>query len=93
MPKTIYDCYRLNGNRAGFWVRRNIWDKDNLFFVKRIGQQITGPLATSSPHHCKPAVWGDLYRHEKILARNSRLEFPETFSWLYLGHEKGTENP
>ena len=93
MPKTIYDCYKLNGNRAGFWVRRNIWDKDSSFFVKRIGQQISGCLVTSSSHHSNPAVWGDLYQRERILARNSRLEFPETFSWLYLGPEKATESP
>jgi hypothetical protein len=26
-----------------------------------------------------------------VLSRNARLEFAETYSWLYLGAEKGME--
>lgn len=91
MAKTIYDCYRVNGNKAGFWVRRNVWDKDGSFFVKRIGQQIRGPLPSNGPHRSDMAVWGDFYRGDTIMSRNSRLDYADTFSWLYLGAEKALE--
>jgi len=37
------------------------------------------------------AVWGDFYLGDIIAGRNSRLEYADTFSWLYLGPEKGME--
>ena len=91
MAKTIYECYRLNGNKAGFWVRRNVWDTDNTFFVKRIGQQTRGRLTVNSEQYRNLAVWGDAYQCDIILKRNARLEYADTLSWLYLGSEKGRE--
>ena len=91
MAKTIYDCYRVNGNKAGFWVRRNVWDKDSSFFVKRIGQQIRGPLPLNSLYHHNMGVWGDFYQGDMITSRNSRLDYADTYSWLYLGAEKAIE--
>jgi hypothetical protein len=89
MAKTIYECYRVNGNKAGFWVRRNIWDRDNTFFVKRIGLQTRGRLPANGRQRL--AVWGDAYQGDLILKRNARLEYADTLSWLYLGSEKGME--
>ena len=89
MAKTIYACYRANGNKAGFWVRRNVWDRDSSFFVKRIGQQTYGRLAVNSAQRCSLAVWGDAYQGDIILKRNARLEYADSFSWYYLGSEKG----
>jgi len=91
MAKTIYECYRVNGNKAGFWVRRNVWEKDSSFFVKRIGQQTRGLLPLNGPYHRDMVVWGDFYRGDIITSRNSRLEYADTFSWLYLGAEKAME--
>ncbi len=91
MAKTIYDCYRINGYRAGFWVRRITWGRESSFFVKRIGQQTSGHLPDNKHHRCDLAVWGDFYREDVIRQRNSRLEHAETFSWMYLGPEKRME--
>ena len=91
MAKTIYECYRINGNKAGFWVRRNIWDRETSFFVKRVGQQTRGRLPMNGSQRCHLVVWGDSYRGDTIASRNGRLEFADTFSWLYLGSEKGME--
>ena len=91
MAKTIYECYRVNGNKAGFWVRRNVWEKDSSFFVKRIGQQIRGPLPVNGCHRGDLSVWGDFYQGDMITGRNSRLDYADTFSWLYLGAEKAME--
>ncbi len=91
MAKTIYDCYRINGHRAGFWVRRTVWDRESSFFVKRIGQQARGRLPSDGSHRCSLAVWGDFYQGDSIASRNSRLDYADTFSWLYLGPEKGME--
>ena len=91
MAKTIYECYRDNGNKAGFWVRRNVWEKTSSFFVKRIGQQTRGPLPLNGPYHRDMAVWGDFYQGDMITSRNSRLEYAATLSWLYLGAEKAME--
>ncbi len=88
MAKTIYECYKMNGNKAGFWVRRHTWDEENSFFVKRIGQQTSGQLALDGPFRYNLPVWGDLYRGDTIVNRNARLEFPATYSWSYLGSEK-----
>ena len=90
MAKTVYDCYRINGYKAGFWVRRVMWDRESSFFVKRIGQQTRGRLPQNGSR-CDLAVWGDLYESDMITSRNSRLEYADTFSWLYLGPEKGME--
>ena len=91
MAKTVYECYRTNGNKAGFWVRRNVWDRDNTFFVKRIGQQTRGSLPANSAQCRSLAVLGDAYQGDIVLKRNARLEYAATFSWLYLGSEKGME--
>ena len=91
MANTIYDCYRMNGNRTGFWVRRNVWDRKSSFFVKRIGQQVRGRLPVTGLHPCNLPVWGDSYQGDMIQSRNARLEYAHTYSWLYLGPEKGTE--
>ena len=91
MAKTIYECYRINGNKTGFWVRRNTWERDISFFVKRIGQQTRGRLLTSGSHRCDLAVWGDFYQGDMVKSRNGRLEYAGAFSWLYLGTEKGME--
>ena len=91
MANTIYDCYRMNGNRAGFWVRRNVWDRRSSFFVKRIGQQTHGKLPVNASHRCNLPVWGDSYQDDRIQNRNARLEHANTYSWLYLGPEKGAE--
>ncbi len=91
MATTIYDCYRMNGYKAGFWVRRNVWDKEYAFFVKRIGQQTRGRLPENSAQRFSLAVWGDAYGGDTILKRNARLEYANTVSWVYLGSEKGIE--
>ncbi len=90
MAKSIYDCYRINGYKTGFWVRRITWDQENTFFVKRIGQQTRGRLPQNASKS-ELTVWGDLYLWDMITSRNFRLEFADTFSWIYLGHEKGME--
>ncbi len=92
MAKTIYDCYRINGYRAGFWVRRNTWDRESSFFVKRIGLQTCGRLPQNRPPTSDLTVWGDLYLEDSIKTRNCRLEYAETFSWMYLGPEKGMDS-
>ena len=88
MGKTVYECYRLNGNRTGFWVTRETWDKKSAFFVKRIGQQTSGRLAVAGPYHSSLWVWGDSYEGERVVDRNSRLQHAGTFSWHYLGTER-----
>jgi len=90
VAKTIYDCYRINGYKTGFWVRRIMWDRESAFFVKRIGQQTRGRLPQNGSW-CDLTVWGDFYDSDIITSRNSRLEHAHTFSWLYLGPEKGME--
>ncbi len=89
MARTIYDCYRINGYRSGFWVRRNSWEPESSFFVKRIGQQTSGRLPQHGALRSDLIVRGDFYLNDVITTRNSRLDYADTFSWSYLGPEKG----
>lgn len=59
--QNIYQMYAANGNRCGFWVRRNSWS-NNVAQVTSIAGQTEGPLTGKAPYYNNPKVFGNVYR-------------------------------
>ncbi len=58
--KNIYEMYVQNGNRCGFWVRRNSWSY-NIAQITSIGGNQDGPLDGVAPYFKNQKVRGDVY--------------------------------
>ena len=56
----IYEMYVQEGNRCGFWVRRNSWT-NNIARVTSIAGKFGGELARKPPYFGNPKVRGDIY--------------------------------
>src|SRR5690348_10054330 len=59
----IYLMYVQNGNRCGFWVKRNSWSA-NIARVTSIGGKADGPLEGNPPYFTNPKVRADVYMEE-----------------------------
>ena len=55
----VYEMYAANGNRAGFYVRRNSWAPHNVARVLSIDGKESGPLPGKPPYHGNPVVIAD----------------------------------
>jgi hypothetical protein len=56
----IYLMYVRNGNRCGFWVKRNSWLR-NIARVTNIAGKWEGLLEGNPPYFTNPKVRGDIY--------------------------------
>lgn len=56
----IYQMYTLNGDKCGFWVRRNSWGR-HIARITRIANQFEGALEGKPPYFDNPKVKGDMY--------------------------------
>lgn len=76
MAKNIYQMYVENGNRAGFWVKRNSW-RWKTALVTSIGGQSEGELEGCPPY----------YKNQKVRARmggvgqETELTSPGTYGY------------
>lgn len=59
----IYLMYIQNGNKCGFWIRRNSW-AINIARVTSIAGQFEGPLEGDRPYFKNQKVRGDVYHAE-----------------------------
>jgi len=53
--KNIYQMYMANGNRAGFWVKRNSWSWQTAL-ITSIAGKAEGELEGSPPYYGNPKV-------------------------------------
>jgi hypothetical protein len=56
----IYQMYVQNGNRCGFWVKRDSWAA-NIARITSIAGKFEGPLDGEAPYFKNPKVRGDVY--------------------------------
>ena len=56
----IYQMYKHNDNKVGFWVRRRTWGK-TIAQVKFVGNKTSGKLKGRAPYHNNPEVLCELY--------------------------------
>ena len=59
MAENIYQMYVANGNKAGFWVKRNSWSWQTAQ-ITSIGGQTEGPLEGLPPYFNSPKVKGKM---------------------------------
>lgn len=57
MAMNIYQMYVANGNRAGFWVRRNSWSWQSALIIS-VGGMTEGELSGPPPYFNNPPVVG-----------------------------------
>ena len=58
--QNIFEMYVANGNKAGFWIKRNSWSA-NIARVTSIANQAEGPLEGNPPYFKSQKVKGDVY--------------------------------
>lgn len=59
MSENIYQMYVANGNKAGFWVRRNSWSRQTAL-ITSVGGKSEGPLEGAPPYFNNPKVKGQM---------------------------------
>jgi hypothetical protein len=57
----IYEMYGANGDRAGFYVRRDSWGPDSVARVNTIDDLYSGPLPGPPPYHGNLVVQATFY--------------------------------
>lgn len=56
----IYDMYKENGNKVGFWIQRDTWG-NHIAQVVSIDLNLDGSLPGVSPYHNNTFVLVDIY--------------------------------
>lgn len=51
----VYEMYQANGNKAGFWIRRDNWGRI-VAKVLKVGGKERGALPGKAPYFGNPAV-------------------------------------
>lgn len=57
MAENIYQMYVANGNKAGFWVKRNSWSWQTAL-ITSVGGQVEGELEGPPPYFKNQKVKG-----------------------------------
>jgi hypothetical protein len=83
MTRNIYQLYVANGNRAGFYVRRNSWAV-TYAQVMTIGGREAGPLSGQPPYYGNPPVTMDIYNiHGTVRAVAQQLSSPGGYGYSF----------
>lgn len=76
----IYQMYLKNGNKAGFWVRRNSWGQRSALITKVDGKS-QGELIGKEPYFDNPKVLGKMGG----LGREVEITCAGTYGYELLG--------
>lgn len=78
--------YRLNGWRAGLWVRRNSWG-NTVALITSVGGQVDGKLDGRDPYYGDPEVLADVYdvRTGALLEQQASLPCVGSWQWAWIG--------
>jgi hypothetical protein len=77
----VYEMYVENGNKAGFWVRRNSWGPSSFAQVTRIAGNEKGAINGNPPYFNNQAVICDFYMNGRLHTKDMSLSCPGTFSY------------
>lgn len=80
MRKNVFQLYEENGNRAGFWIRRDWWHRCYAF-VHSIGGITSGPLPGSPPYYGNPKVLVSIVGSKCVRSGNYYLPCPGSYQW------------
>lgn len=83
MGINLYQMYEENGNKAGFWVRRNTWGNFCARVIS-IGEQKEGKLPGRAPYHGNPPVAAEFFNlHDGSPARwdDTHIRCPGTYTY------------
>jgi hypothetical protein len=79
--QNIYQMYEANGNKAGFFVRRNSWGCIYAQ-VTTIAGQTEGLLLGKPPYYGNPPVTMDVFNNDgSIQSTNQQLSCPGTYAY------------
>lgn len=78
----VFQMYVENGNRAGFWIRRNSWGNTAAFVLSVQGKR-EGDLEGVPPYYGDPLVVADVYDlHRPLLKElHSVVRCPGTYTY------------
>ena len=77
----IYQMYVANGEKTGFFVRRDSWGSVYAR-IRTIGGQEEGPLAGEPPYHGNPEVIMDVFSNDGTLKNeNEVMSCPGTYAY------------
>jgi hypothetical protein len=79
----IYQMYVANGNKAGFWVKRNSWSWQTAKIVT-IGGKSEGELSGNPPYYSNQKVYGLFNGHGKQV----ELTSPGTYGYTLITTEE-----
>ena len=72
----VYQMYVENGNKAGFWVKRNSWTKKAAYILEVDGH-FEGELTGEEPYFDNPVVLAKFYGSIDVF----QLTCPGTFAY------------
>ncbi|WP_145114263.1 hypothetical protein [Gimesia panareensis] len=79
--KNVYEMYVDNGNKAGFFVRRDSWSSIYAKVISIEGKS-EGPLTGTPRYFGNPEVIVDIYKNDGSLSKASDvLSCPGTFAY------------
>lgn len=79
--QNIYQMYEANGNKAGFFVRRNSWG-NTYARVATVAGSTEGPLPGNPPYYGNPPVTMDVFNDDGSLkGTDQELSCPGTYSY------------
>jgi len=85
MPRlNVYGMYTQNGDKAGFWVRRDSWSVTSFAQVKAIAGASSGALAGKAPYHERQKVTMDFYLNGVLHEANAELSCPGTYAYALI---------
>lgn len=72
-PRTIYELYVANGNKAGFWAR-DIHDQPGVkLLIREIDGKSAGPLPGIPVEYNRAHITADLYIRDKLIEQNTNV--------------------
>lgn len=81
MSRNIYQMYVENGNKAGFFVRRDSWSRIYAC-VTRVAGLKEGELRGEPPYFGNPTVEMDVYANDGTLQKSGEeLSCPGTYAY------------
>lgn len=77
MAENIYQMYVANGNKAGFWVKRNSWSWQTAL-ITSVGGQAEGELEGQAPYFKNQKVKGRMGG----TGREIEISCPGTYGYM-----------
>lgn len=80
----VYQMYTANGERAGFFIRRDSWARSTFARVLMIDGRSDGPLPGPPPYHGNAPVRVEFHLNGQLKDPNMLLSCPGTYAYTQI---------